>query len=142
MSKKKDTPTAMEVVEARITATYDVTGLTEADVLGIPTALQNALFRQVGAGLLTDGTPALVESYSVNVSGSTGRPSLWYVHAETKDGEDASLIVWAISSERAMDFWKKQFEHEDAGEVKWIGAIPESDSEGVVEWSSLRGEDA
>ena len=56
MSKKKDTPTAMEAVEARITATYDVIGLTEADVLGIPTALQNALFRLLAAA------PAPVEN--------------------------------------------------------------------------------
>ena len=134
MSKQE--ATEQKVLHATLAITYDVTDLSDAEKEAIAGHLQNTLFRQVGAGMLTDGTPALVESYSINIV--TPVP-MWFVRAEDEDGNNFDLILRAANRDRAIELWKQYFKFEEGREpqIDYVGSVPEVVGEGVVNWGEV-----
>jgi hypothetical protein len=129
------------VVHAMLAVTYDVTDTDPKDVAGIPDCLQNTITRQIGAGLLTDGTDALVESYSISAMSLL---PLWFVHAQSEDGDSMDLFVRAKTRDDAEKHWKEYFIHMEGQypAIDFIHEIPFSNTEGAISWNDILGEEA
>lgn len=50
---------------------------------------------------------------------------LYYLNAETEDGENLDLMVSATSPERAVDYWLGYYEIEDNFQEKFVRGTPE-----------------
>lgn len=64
---------------------------------------------------------------------------IYFINAETNDGENADLLVRAKSEGEAILMWQEYFVGWDLPEkpIKVTG-IPEHGKSGAIEWSTLR----
>ncbi len=128
----------IKVVEARIVVHYDVSGLDQSEINHLPFGLDKTILHQIGAGMLTGHTGAAVETYEV----SCNVAPLWYIRAQSTDGEDMDLIVRAPNKNDAKRLWQAYYiglsdEGDALPEVDWIGQIPETTAHGAIAWDAI-----
>ena len=121
-------------VEARIIVDYDTTNMGSGAVRDLPYGLDRTISHQIGAGLLTGHTMATVETYEVVCNSSP----LWYIRAQSEDGNDMDLIVRAVSKDDAVVFWKDYYPRESYPDIDYIGRIPETTAHGAIPWDAIR----
>ena len=122
-------------VEARIIVDYDTSHIGPDEIMQLPYGLSRTIVHQIGAGLLTGHTSALVETYEVSVN----VPPMWYVRAEDEDGNNFDLILRASDRDRALALWKAYYSLNDetAPQVDYVGKVPETAVEGAISWSDI-----
>lgn len=66
---------------------------------------------------------------------------LYYVRADSDDGENMDLMVWSETKEQAIELWQAHygFDHEDFPDPHWVGAVPTGvpATPTVIDWSQI-----
>ena len=67
-------------------------------------------------------------------------PRLYYVRADSSDGDNMDLFVRANTPAEAERFWSNYYEFEHSERPKWVGAVPDAPARGAINWSSINPE--
>lgn len=69
---------------------------------------------------------------------AAGEPALklWYVRADTDDGDDLSLLVRAVDKTQAKRFWTDHFAGPGVAPM-WVGEVPEGGKAGPIDWKNI-----
>ena len=142
-------PPLLEFYDARHESTpfgqfvsrYFVTTLLDGAARRIAEGLQldgSSIDRRISAAAMGRVLAWVAEAMEEREREATLR--LWYIRADTANGDNCDLLVRARAREEALELWAAyyEFEPDDGVSAEWVGVVPVPNSPKAISWGEVR----